>query len=336
MAGEELVRRAHSERLVLHCMEMDEHRDDFRAEVERGLASQPKRLAPKFFYDERGSQLFEQITETEEYYVTRTEAAILSEHGEAILDAAGSTITMVELGSGSSTKTRLLLDVLSRRQPRLDYVPVDISPSIVTAFGEQLLADYPTLHISGLICDYHRALDELKTRPDEAKLYLFLGSSLGNYTPAQARRLLRSIREAMGSQDRILLGLDMKKEREVLEAAYDDAQGVTAAFNLNLLQRINTELGGHFDLERFRHLALYNDDEGRVEMHLQSTESQIVPVDALGRTFSFHREETIHTENSYKFDQDRLESMVHGGQLRLEQQWTDERGWFSLSLLAPA
>ncbi len=249
---------------------------------------------------------------------------------------AGAHLTVVELGSGSSTKTRLLLDVLARRQARVDYVPVDISPTVVTEFGEQLLADYPSLHIRGLICDYHHALEALRGEAERPRLFLFLGSSLGNFPPAHAAGLLRAVRGAMGGADRLLLGLDLQKSPEVLQRAYDDAEGVTAAFNLNLLARINRELGGRFDLERFRHQAFYNAEEGRIEMHLESLIYQIVPVHSLGQSFTFRAGETIHTENSYKFDREGLEAMLGECGLRLERHCTDARGWFSLNLIAPA
>ncbi|HKI98579.1 MAG TPA: L-histidine N(alpha)-methyltransferase [bacterium] len=335
MDSAHLVRRKFHDRLVLDIIESTDLRESFREDVLRGFTSDPKTIPPKYFYDERGSQLFEAITGLEEYYPTRTEAAILAQSGEEMLDAAGPGLTVVELGSGSSTKTRLLLERLAGRQERVDYIPIDISPTVVTEFGEQLLQDYPSLHIRGLICDYDRALGELKEQSHERKLFLFLGSSMGNFTPHQAAALLRVIREAMGPQDSLLLGVDLKKDRAILERAYDDAQGVTAAFNLNLLERINRELGGQFDVERFRHVALYNAQQGRIEMHLESTVSQIVPIDALGRSFTFRRGERIHTENSYKFDREQLQQLLGLADMTLQRQWLDPQGWFSLSLASP-
>jgi L-histidine Nalpha-methyltransferase len=336
MDGAHLVRRTFHDRLVLDIIESADLRKSFREDVLRGLTREPKSIPPKYFYDERGSQLFEAITGLEEYYPTRTEAAILAEHGEAMLDAAGAELTVVELGSGSSSKTRLLLERLAARQPRVDYVPIDISASVVTEFGEQLLHDYPSLYIRGLICDYHRGLGELKEPSGQRRLFLFLGSSMGNYTPSQAAALLQVIREALGPRDSLLLGLDLKKDPAVLHRAYNDAQGVTAAFNLNLLTRINAELGGQFDLERFAHVAFYNEDAGRIEMHLESRVSQIVPIEALGRGVSLHAGERIHTENSYKFDRGQLERLLAGAGLALREQWLDRQGWFSLSLAVPA
>ena len=335
MAKSNLVRKQLHERLVLDVMEVQDSRGTFAEDVARGLAASPKSLPPKYFYDEQGSLLFEQITELEEYYLTRTEAGMLAAHGHDMLAAAGDPLTLVELGSGSSSKTRLLLDILAKRQARVDYVPIDISPTVVTEFGEQLLNDYPSLHIRGLICDYHQAMGELKSESHGRRLFLFLGSSMGNYTPQQAVRLLRVVREAMGPQDRLLLGLDLKKDAAVLRRAYDDAKGVTAAFNLNLLARINRELGGRFELERFRHKAFYNEEQGRVEMHLESLVSQLVPVNGLQRSFSFKNGETIHTENSYKFDRQGLQEILEPCALAIQRQWLDHRRWFSLNLIEP-
>ena len=335
MANSNLVRKQYHERLVLDVMEVQDSRGTFAEDVARGLAASPKSLPPKYFYDEQGSLLFEQITELEEYYLTRTEAGMLAAHGHDMLAAAGDPLTLVELGSGSSSKTRLLLDILAKRQARVDYVPIDISPTVVTEFGEQLLNDDPSLHIRGLICDYHQAMGELKSESHGRRLFLFLGSSMGNYTPQQAVRLLRVVREAMGPQDRLLLGLDLKKDAAVLRRAYDDAKGVTAAFNLNLLARINRELGGRFELERFRHKAFYNEEEGRVEMHLESLVSQLVPVNGLQRSFSFKNGETIHTENSYKFDRQGLREILEPCALAIQRQWLDHRRWFSLNLIEP-
>jgi len=335
MTRSNLVRRKYHKRLVLDIMEKNDALEDFRVDVEHGLSSSPKSIPPKYFYDERGSRLFEQITALDSYYPTRTEASILSDHGLEILDAMGDAVTMVELGSGSSTKTRLLLDILSHRQQRVDYVPIDISPTVVTRFGEQLLADYPSLHIRGLICDYHLAMEALKAEPGQRRLFLFLGSSMGNYHPHQAAELLQVVRGAMADHDRLLLGLDLKKEPALLHLAYNDPEGVTAAFNLNLLERINRELEGRFELERFTHKALYNEEEGRIEMYLESTMHQIVPIQSLDRCFTFRQGETIHTENSYKFDRRRLENILGNCDLKIERQFLDRRRWFSVNLIAP-
>jgi dimethylhistidine N-methyltransferase len=306
---------------------------EFREAVAAGLAASPKRIPPKFFYDRRGSELFERITETEEYYLTRTETWILRRYAEEIVAAAGGPDTLVEFGSGSSTKTRVLLDVLEAQHDRVLYLPIDISASVVEAYGPQLLADYGNLRISALIADYHHALDELKREPAPARLFLFLGSSLGNFDLDEAEAFLRDVAEAMQREDRFLLGVDLIKQPELLDQAYNDREGVTAAFNLNLLARINRELGGEFDLERFRHRAFFNKAASRVEMHLESLAEQTVRVGALGRSFAFAQGETIHTENSHKYDYATLERLFAGAGLALVQRWIDPEEWFSLNLL---
>jgi L-histidine N-alpha-methyltransferase len=336
MGKAQLIENLHHERFVLRQLQQHDQHQDFLSEVRAGLGATPKTLSPKFFYDEEGSRLFERITEQTEYYPTRKEAEILDAFGGEIIDTTrhGQDFTLVELGSGSSTKTRLLLNELAERQDAISYVPIDISPTIVTEFAERLLQDYPALHITGLICDYHQAMTELKSHPEDNKLFLFLGSSLGNFTPADASALLSDIAAAMGPQDKLLLGLDLIKDEVVLNRAYNDAAGVTAAFNLNLLTRINRELGGEFDLARFRHKAFFNAGQRRVEMHLESLAEQTVRVDALDAAFSFAAGETIHTENSYKFDRAALGELLAGTGLRLVQQWRDGDDWFSLNLVA--
>ncbi|MCZ6627680.1 MAG: L-histidine N(alpha)-methyltransferase [SAR324 cluster bacterium] len=334
MAVPKFVRQQHHERLVLHETERKDHRQDFLEAVGEGLASLPKQIPPMFFYDERGSELFEQITKTPEYYPTRTEAMILERNAADIIRNAGQELGLVELGSGSSSKTRLLLDVLTERQGRLRYTPIDISPTIVVEHGTKLLDDYPELHVNALICDYHQALQVLSEPQQEPRLFIFLGSSICNFGPKEAAALLREIGVAMGRADRLLLGMDLRKDRAVLEAAYDDAQGVTAAFNLNLLTHINRELGGNFDPSHFRHLAFFNDQESRIEMHLESQQSQLVHIDALQRSFTFLDGETIHTENSYKHDQSSLDALYEKTGLRRVGRWMDERSWFTLDLLS--
>lgn len=330
-----LVRKPLHARLVLDVMEHQGAQDELARDVALGLAARPKALPPKYFYDAQGSRLFEQITALEAYYPTRIETGILAAHGADILAAAGEPRTLVELGSGSSTKTRLLLDVLSRQGGRVDYVPIDVSPTVVTEFGQALLRDYPTLHIRGLICDYHRAMGVLRDSRETPRLFLFLGSSLGNYTPSQSAELLAEVAEAMGPTDGLLLGVDLKKDPAVLRRAYNDPEGITAAFNLNLLHRINRELGGHFAVERFDHVAFYDEQQGRIEMHLESTLSQQVVIDALGKSFLFDKGETLHTENSYKFDSQGLAAILEQAGLRLSHRWLDDAGWFALNLVQP-
>jgi dimethylhistidine N-methyltransferase len=333
MAKTRLLRTQYHDRLGLSHLHHLDLRKEFRDAVERGLSATPKGIPPKYFYDRRGSELFERITQTEEYYPTRTEAWILTHHGENMIEAAGNPGTLVEFGSGNSAKTRVLLNVLAARHDRIRYVPIDISASVVQAYGPQLLAEYPTLTISGLITDYRHALDALMREPGTARLFLFLGSSLGNFDMAEALAFLREIAKALQPEDRFLLGVDLIKPSALLNRAYNDREGVTAAFNLNLLARINRELEGEFDLARFRHLAFFNKRESRVEMHLESLREQIVRIAALGRAFPFAQGETIHTENSYKYDYATLARLFADAGLALQQRWIDPNEWFALNLL---
>jgi dimethylhistidine N-methyltransferase len=230
----------------------------------------------------------------------------------------------------------MLLDVLAANHDAVEYRPIDISASIVQEFGPLLLDDYPNLEIRGLITDYHHALLELEETPAPTRLFLFLGSSLGNFDPEDARNFLAEVSHAMQPEDRLLLGIDLIKQPTLLNRAYNDSEGVTAAFNLNLLARINRELGGNFDLNRFRHKAFFNRERSRIEMHAESLAGQTVRINSLGREFAFAKGETIHTECSYKYDYAMLEHLFAGAQLRLQQRWIDPEEWFSLNLLQKA
>jgi len=308
----------------------------FAEDVRRGLTSSPKVLSPKYFYDELGSRLFEAITALPEYYVTRAEAEILRTHAAEIVAALGGPVRLVELGSGDGQKTRLLIEALLKRQKEIEYVAVDISESALAASSRALLADYPDLRFSGYVGEYHQALQAV--REDEAEspyrtLALFLGSTLGNLDREERRVLLRDVRGLLRQGEALLLGVDLKKDEGVLIPAYDDALGVTAAFNLNLLVRINRELGGRFELAAFRHRALYNRQFGRIEMHLESLRDQAVPIDALGIEVSFAQGETIHTESSHKFDLEQIASLAVDTGFKLKKTWTDAGKRFASNLL---
>jgi L-histidine Nalpha-methyltransferase len=307
----------------------------FAEDVRLGLTSSPKFLYPKYFYDELGSRLFEAITALPEYYPTRSEAEILRTYAGEIAAALGGRVWLVELGSGDGQKTRLLIEALLARQGRLEYVPVDISPSAVEMSSRSLLLSYPDLRITAYIGEYHAALR--KIREERAApgrtLVLFLGSTLGNLDPEERIALLRDVRGLLDPGEGLLLGVDLKKSESVLIPAYDDPLGVTAAFNLNLLARINRELGGEFDLAAFRHRALYNREAGRVEMHLESRRAQTVPVRGLGIAVSFAEGETIHTENSYKFDLEQVKTLAAETGFELRRTWTDSEGRFASNLL---
>jgi L-histidine N-alpha-methyltransferase len=274
----------HGERLVIQRPGVAASADDFAGDVRRGLTSERKSLPPKYFYDELGSQLFEAICLLPEYYLTRAEGEIFACRSEEIVERAseGSRVTLFELGSGSATKTRRIVEALVARQGQLRYVPVDISPAALEAGAHALLQDFDGLDVSAYASDYDAALPLLskELREGERALVLFLGSNVGNFDREGARDFLKKVRSVLRAGDCLLLGADLKKDRAVLEAAYDDALGVTAAFNLNLLARINRELRADFHVRDFRHVALYDEREGRVEMHLESAREQTVNLGA--------------------------------------------------------
>jgi L-histidine N-alpha-methyltransferase len=308
---------------------------DFGDEVREGLVGQPKRLPCRYFYDERGSLLFEEICDLPEYYLTRTEHGILEQSADEIAALLPAQTTMVELGSGSSTKTRLLIEAFLRRHGKLHYVPLDISPTILQSSALDLLERYEALKIMAIAAEYDDGLRHLPRAGDAPRLILFLGSTIGNFRPQEAREFLSNLRQTMGPNDRLLLGADLDKSPDVLCPAYDDAAGVTAAFNMNLLERINRELGGNFKLENFEHTARWNGDEHRVEMHLVSTCAQQIHIEALDLNVDFALGESIHTENSHKHSRSMLEDLCTQSGLRHAEQWTDEGGLMILALLAP-
>jgi dimethylhistidine N-methyltransferase len=302
--------------------------------VERGLAQSPKQLPCRFFYDTVGSQIFEQICALPEYYLTRTEQSILSRHVHDMIDAVGSDILLAELGSGSSTKTRLLIRALLDHQGGLHYVPIDISAGFLRDSCRTLLHDYEGLAITGIAAEYNEGITALPAH-EGPRLILFLGSNIGNFERHEATGFLNRIRALMTPCDRILIGVDLVKDRKILHAAYNDAAGVTARFNKNLIARINHELGGRFDLDRFHHDAPFNEQHSRIEMHLRSDRRQTVPIHSLERDFTFEQEETIHTENSHKYTLHDFAALCADAGLAIQERWTDEREWFAVLLLRP-
>ncbi|MEO6193664.1 MAG: L-histidine N(alpha)-methyltransferase [Thermoanaerobaculia bacterium] len=307
----------------------------FAEDVRRGLTASSKFLYPKYFYDELGSRLFEAITVLPEYYPTRAEAEILRTHASEIVATLGGPVWLLELGSGDGQKTRLVIEALLARQGKLEYVPVDISESAVETSSRSLLFSYPELRITGYIGEYQTALRRIREdrRAPGLTLVLFLGSTLGNLDPEERRVLLRDIRALLDPGEGFLLGVDLKKSESVLVPAYDDALGVTAAFNLNLLVRVNRELGGEFDLGGFRHKAVYNPREGRMEMHLESRHAQTVAIRSLGLEVPFAAGETIHTESSYKFDREQISALAADTGFEVRKTWTDSEERFASNLL---
>jgi len=310
--------------------------DAFARAVRLGLRSDPKTLPCRYFYDDRGSRLFEQICDQPEYYLTRTEDSILRDHADAMVAGWVAGPVMVELGSGSSSKTRRLIASALRAYGSLHYVPIDVSRSILEESAEALVENYPGLQVTGYAANYRDALLGVPERFDRPKLYLFLGSSLGNYELDEAVDLLALIARGMDPADRLLLGTDLDKDPEVLEAAYDDARRVTARFNLNILERINRELGGRFDLDRFEHRSRYNPDRRRVEMHLVSRADQEVAIPGAGlEAVRFARGESIHTENSHKYTLELLATLADRAGFLEEAAWTDRQGRFRLQRWQP-
>jgi dimethylhistidine N-methyltransferase len=301
-------------------------------DVRRGLTAQPKTLPPHLFYDEVGSRLYERITELPEYYLTRAERRMLSSHAREIIGRVagrGGLLSVVELGAGSSSKTEVLLRATLERQARCLYVPIDVSRGALAAARRRLGDVLPRVQVRPLAMTYESGLRTLGEVPPP-RLVLFIGSSVGNMADDDASALLRCVRRALPGETWLLLGTDLRKDPEVLRVAYDDAAGVTAAFNKNLLARINRELGGHFDLDRFRHVARWNAAASRVEMHLESVEAHEVAVDALGLRIRFDAGETIHTESCAKYDLPRVEALLAAGGFALDTTYTDHEHGFAV------
>jgi len=300
-------------------------------EVRLGLTAKPKELAPKYFYDERGSRLFEQITELPEYYPTRAERQILAARSVEIVAAAGEPGTLVELGSGSAAKTRHLLDAMRDAGCLATYVPVDISEEITHATARSLVEEYRGLSVRGLVCDFEQDLERIPNGGD-GRLVAFLGGTIGNLYPEPRRRFLTRIGALLEPGDRILLGTDLVKERSRLEAAYDDSEGVTAEFNKNVLLVLNRRLGGDFDPEMFEHVARYDSEAARMDIRLRSLAKQTVRLDGLDLTVRFAAGEEMRTEISSKFTREGLEGVYREAGLRPDGWFTDSAGDYALSL----
>jgi len=305
--------------------------DAVAAAAREGLLGRRKHLPPWLLYDERGSELFDEITRLPEYYPTRTERAILARDAAAIVSTAGMPLEIVELGSGSAEKTELLLAELSAHQRHVTYTPVDVSPTALDAAAERLRR-LPRVTVRPLVARYPDELGLLHAPAAARRLVLFLGSNIGNYDPAGARALLAGVARSLRAGDALLLGADLRKPASVLVPAYDDARGVTAAFNLNLLVRLNRELGADFDVARFRHVARWNARRSRMEMFLESTARQRVVIAALGAAVTFARGERIHTESSYKLTKTAIRLLLARAGFRVEARWEDARRWFAVTL----
>ncbi len=304
-----------------------------RADALAGLTAVPKTLPPKWFYDERGSELFDKITLLDEYYPTRAEREILAANAAAIASATGAT-TLVELGSGSADKTRLLLDALADGGTLTQYVPVDVSESALVTAASRMLDRYRGLRVRAVLSDFteHFGLPET----DGSRLVAFLGGTIGNLLPGERAEFLASLRASLRDGDALLLGTDLVKDPAVLVDAYDDAAGVTAEFNKNILRVLNTELGANFDLDEFDHVALWDAQAEWIEMRLRSAIDQVVQVPAVGLSVPFAAGEEIRTEISAKFRRDGVHAELAAAGLTLRSWWTDGQGRFGLSLSTPA
>lgn len=305
---------------------------EFAADVLAGLARPQKAISSKYFYDQRGSALFDDITALEEYYPTRTERSILEVDARAMAARLGPDCVLIEYGSGSSIKTRLLLDAL---ESPAAYVPIDVSAEHLLRAAAGIVADYPRLRVDPVVGDFMQPIELPESLPPHARrIAYFPGSTIGNFLPADARTLLAGMAALAGEDGGALIGVDLEKPLSVLEPAYNDAKGVTAEFNLNLLRRINEELGADFDLDGFEHLAFYSEVDHRIEMHLVSTVAQQVTV--AGHRFDFTAGETIHTEYSHKYTRSRFAELARLAGLEIVEVWTDPRAWFGVFYLEVA
>jgi len=309
------------------------HTATFSEDVRSGLTAARKYLPPKYFYDELGSALFEAICLLPEYYLTRTEAVILDRYAGEMVRALGGPIEFVEFGSGSARKTRTLIGAALAAQARVDYHPIDISQAALVDSASALVSEYDRLHVSAYASDYFDVLESALLRTSQRVLALFLGSNIGNYAPGEARALLRAMSAAFKPGDGLLLGADLKKDAAILERAYNDPTGVTAAFNKNVLARINRDLGGHFDLDAFAHVSRYDAAHGSVDSYLVAQRGCQVSIDALDLTLRFAAAETIHTESSHKFDADDIARLAADAGFRVAQRWTNDARQFAVSLL---
>ncbi len=300
-------------------------------EVMNGLMARPKTLPCKLFYDDRGSALFEEITRLPEYYLTRTELEILRGRGREIALAAGSPVSIVELGAGTAIKTGTLVRAFARRQMRVKYLPVDISPAALAEAKKRIRDECTGVVIRPVIADFSNGFGFLQNIPGR-KIVLYLGSSIGNFDWDAATAMLRKVRDRLSAGDALLLGTDMVKSPEILVPAYNDAQGVTAQFDKNILMRLNREFDANFDLDSFRHVAEWNPLRSRMEIYLESTHAQAVSLQATGLMVKFAAGERIHTENSYKYTEQMVETMLCVSGFKLEKTWYDRRKWFGLHL----
>ena len=305
----------------------------FADEISFSLNQHSKFISPKFFYDKKGSDLFEKICELPEYYPTRTEISILKKLKSELPLYLDGSFRLVELGSGSSVKTRLILDILNQVQDKIEYFPIDIS-EILTESAALLQRDYMDLHITGIIDTYEGGLEFLKNYDGKKNLIIFLGSSFGNFTSDEGKEFLEKINSTMKDDDLFLIGLDLVKNKIILENAYNDSQGVTAQFNLNVLSRINDELDADFNLNNFTHCAIYNENDQRIEMYLKSLVNQSVIISKANISLTLKKNELIHTEHSHKYKLSQIRELMHQTGFDIKNTWLDENNHFALTLVS--
>jgi L-histidine N-alpha-methyltransferase len=309
-------------------------REELIRDVQTGLQSRPRSLKPWMFYDELGSQLFERITELSEYYPTRTERALLESHADAIVAntcADLQPLRILELGAGTASKTCLLLDAAVRRRLDVVYMPLDVSADALEIACRNVECTFPEVLIDPVVVNYVNSPPRLEEF-DGSTLALYLGSSIGNFLPEESRTILRNLGSQLRCGDALVLGTDLVKDESTMVSAYDDDDWVTAAFNLNILNRLNAELGADFDLTAFRHRVRWNSVESRIEMHLESTCEQSIQVTAAELEFYLRKGETIHTENSYKFTDETLGVLLSDSGFNIQHAWKDAREWYALTL----
>ena len=306
-------------------------KETFSSDIITGLKQKQKILHPKYFYNDAGSKLFEQICKLDEYYLTRSEIEILESFHVELSMHLVNEYNLIELGSGSSYKTKFILDILHRKQDNVEYFPIDISNILKHSIGH-LSTDYDKLKIIGIIDTYEHGLRFVKQYQNKKNLVMFLGSSFGNFMPDEGKIFLKNISESMKSGDLFLIGLDLKKDAQILEDAYNDSNGVTGKFNLNILSRINTELDANFDLGKFEHDSIFNEHEGKIEMHLRSLTDQKITISKTNDEIYISEGESIITENSYKFTELEIKSMISNSGLEVSQIWYDKRNFYSLVL----
>jgi len=321
------------DRLVIHNLVKLDPSAGFAEDVRRGLTSQPKRLPPRYFYDELGSLLFDAICLLPEYYLTRAENEIIERYANEIVSSVEGHVTLLEMGSGSASKTKLIVEALLGNQDSLLFIPVDISASVLESSSRILLQSFPRLQIEAYAAEYFDSLAELSKKSRKRTLALFLGSNISNFGREEAPAFLRALRGVLRAGDALLLGADLKKDARVLEPAYDDALGLTSAFNLNLLARVNRELDGDFDLRAFKHHAFYNEEIGRVEIYIESIRPQTVKINKLDMKILFAEGERIHTENSYKYDLPGIARLAADTGFKCTRTWLDSGERFSSNLL---